>query len=55
MVTVTKIIFHAIIIAVFQSDGTRFCKFNCKILSANGEAAGHPWLLFLARKNIIFC
>jgi len=30
-------------------------KFHCKRLPPNGEAVGHPWLLFLAWKNIFFC
>jgi len=38
-----------------ESDGTRFSKFHCKRLPPNGEAVGHPRLLFLAWKNIIFC
>jgi len=37
------------------SDMTRFSKFHCKRVLPNGEAVGHPWLLFLAWKNIIFC
>ena len=37
------------------SDRTRLSKFHWKRISSNGEAVGHPWLLFLARKNIIFC
>jgi len=48
----------AIKIEVFsrnESDSTRFSKFHCKRLPPNGEAVGHPWLLFVAWKNIIFC
>ena len=47
----------AITIQVFprnESGMTRFFKFHCKRLPQNGEAVGHPWLLFLAWKNIIF-
>jgi len=47
----------AIIIEVFprnESDGTRFYKFHCKRIPSNGEAAGHPWLIVLAWKNINF-
>jgi len=48
----------AIIIEVFlrnESDGTRFSKFHCKRIPSNREAVGHPLLLFLAWKSIIFC
>jgi len=37
------------------SDRARLSKFHCKRLPPNGEAVGHPWLLFLAWKNIMFC
>jgi len=30
-----------------ESDRTRLSKFHCKKLPSNGEAVGHPWLLFL--------
>ena len=48
----------AITIEVFprnESDRTRFSKFHCKRLQPNGEAVGHPWLLFLAWKNNFCC
>jgi len=48
----------AVIIEVFprnKSDRTPFSKFHCKRIPSNGEAAGHPHLIFLAWKNIIFC
>ena len=48
----------AISIEVFprnEGDSTRFSTFHCKRLPPNGEAVGHPWLLFLAWKNKFFC
>jgi len=48
----------AIIIEVFprnEGEETLYSKFHCKRISSNGEAVGHPWLLFLAWKNITFC
>jgi len=38
-----------------ESDRALLSKFHCKRLPPNGEAVGHPWLLFLTWKNIIFC
>jgi len=49
---------RAIITDIFlrnESDGTRFSKFHSKRILPNGETAGHPWLILLAWKNIIFC
>jgi len=34
-----------------ESDRIRFSKFNCKRMPSNGEAAGHPCLLFLPGKT----
>ena len=48
----------AITIEVFprnENDRTRFSRLRCKRSPPNGQAVGHPWLLFLAWKNIIFC
>jgi len=45
----------AITIEVFETRVTGNGYLSCKRLPPNGEAIGHPWLLFLARKNIIFC
>jgi len=48
----------AIIIEVLprnKGEETRYCKFYGKTISSNGEAVGHPWLLLLAWKHIIFC
>jgi len=48
----------AIIIEVFprnEGEETLYSKFHCKRISSNGEEIGHPWLLFLAWKNITFC
>ena len=38
-----------------KSNGTQYSKFYYKRIPSNGEAAGHPCLLFLAWKNRIFC
>jgi len=45
----------AITIEVFETRVIGHGYLSCKRLPSNGEAVGHSWLLFLARKNIIFC
>jgi len=45
----------AITIEVYETRMIGHGYLSCKRLTTNGEAVGHPWLLFLARKNIIFC
>ena len=36
-----------------ERDRARYSKFHCKRLPPNGEAVGHPRLLFLAWKNTV--
>jgi len=48
----------AIIIKLFhrkESGGTRFSMFLCKNIPPNGEAVGHPWLIYPAWKHGMFC
>jgi len=37
-----------------ESDRALLSKFHCKRLPPNGEAVGHPWLLFLTWKKYNF-
>jgi len=48
----------AIIIEVFprnKGGGTRFAMIHCKRRPPNGEAVGHPCLIYLAWKHGMFC